>query len=160
MVTRIPTARPGRRRLLVVVVAVLAGLLLAFTALSGFFIDVLWFREGGFEQVFWTVIRTKVVLGLLFGILFFLLLYTNLWMVRRITPRYRPLTPEQEIVERYRLQFEPYARWVLPAFAAVIAIFVGLGVTTQWRTFLLWRNSGGIEFGAPEPLFHRDAAFY
>jgi uncharacterized membrane protein (UPF0182 family) len=160
MVTRIPTARSGRRRLLLVVVAVLAGLLLAFTALSGFFIDVLWFREVGFEQVFWTVLRTKVVLGLVFGILFFLLLYANLWIVRRITPRYRPLTPEQEIVERYRLQFEPYARWILPAFAAVIAIFVGLGVTTQWRTFLLWRNSSGILFGAEEPLFDRDAAFY
>jgi uncharacterized protein len=160
MVTRIPTPRTGRRRLLLIVGAVLAGLLLAFTALSGFFIDVLWFREVGFEQVFWTVIRTKVVLGLLFGILFFLLLYTNLWIVRRITPRYRPLTPEQEIVERYRLQFEPYARWILPAFAVVIAIFVGLGVTTQWRTFLLWRNSGGIEFGAAEPLFDRDAGFY
>jgi uncharacterized membrane protein (UPF0182 family) len=160
MVTRIPTARSGRRRLLVVVVAVIAGLIVAFTALSGFFIDVLWFREVGYAQVFWTVLRTKIVLGLLFGILFFLLLYANLWIVRRITPRYRPLTPEQEIVERYRMQFEPYAWWVLPLFAAVIAFFVGLGVTTQWRTFLLWRNSGGIGFGTAEPLFHRDAAFY
>ena len=39
------------------------------------------------------------------------------------------------------MQFEPYSRWLLPLFALVIALFVGLGVTTQWRTFLLWRNS-------------------
>jgi uncharacterized membrane protein (UPF0182 family) len=160
MVTRIPSVGSGRRRLLLIIVAVLAGLVLAFTALSGFFVDVLWFREVGFSQVFWTVLRTKVVLGLLFGIAFFVLLYANLWIVRRITPRYRPLTPEQEIIERYRMQFEPYAWWLLPVIAAAIAFFVGLGVTTQWRAFLLWRNSSGVIFDQTEPLFGRDVAFY
>lgn len=160
MVTRIPQASAPRRRLLVGIIVFLAALALAFTALSGFFIDVLWFREVGYSQVFWSILGTKFALGLLFGIAFFLLLYANLWIVRRITPRYQPLTPEQEIIERYRLQFEPYAWWLIPLFAAVIAFFVGLGVTGQWRTFLLWRNSGGITFGYTEPQFERDAAFY
>jgi hypothetical protein len=160
MVTRIPVAGTGRRRLLIIVIAVIAGLVVAFTALSGFFVDVLWFREVGFSDVFWVVLRTKVVLGLLFGLAFFAMLYANLWIVRRITPRYRPLTPEQEIIERYRIQFEPYAWWLVPLFAVVIAIFVGLGVTTQWQTFLLWRNSSGVSFGSIEPIFDRDAAFY
>jgi len=160
MVTRIPTADTGRRRLLIVVVAVLAALLIAFTALSGFFIDVLWFREVDQSQVFWTILWTKVLLGALFGAVFFLLLWANLWIVRRVTPRYTPLTPEQEIIERYRMQFEPYAWWLVPLFAAVIAFFVGIGVTTQWRTFLLWRNASGVAFDVAEPLFGRDAAFY
>jgi uncharacterized membrane protein (UPF0182 family) len=160
MVTRIPTASSGRQRLLVLLVVILAALVVAFTALSGFFVDVLWFREMGYSQVFWSILKTKVVLGVLFGLAFFAALYLNLWIVRRITPPFRPLTPEQEIIERYRMQFEPYARWLIPAFAAVIAFFVGLGVTAQWRTFLLWRNSSGVTFGEPEPLFDRDAAFY
>lgn len=161
MVTRIPAASSGRRRLAFIVIAILAGIVVAFTALSGFFVDVLWFREVGYSQVFWKVFRTKIVLGLVFGIAFFVLLYVNLWIVRRITPRYPALTPEQEIVERYRMQFEPYAWWLLPVFAAVIAFFVGLGVSAQWRTFLLWQNSGGVTFGGePEPVFGRDAAFY
>ena len=141
-------------------IAILAGIVVAFTALSGFFVDVLWFREVGYSQVFWKVFRTKIVLGLVFGIAFFVLLYVNLWIVRRITPRYHPLTPEQEIIERYRMQFEPYAWWLLPVFAAVLAFFVGLGVSAQWRTFLLWQNSGGVSFGRREPVFGRDAAFY
>jgi uncharacterized membrane protein (UPF0182 family) len=160
MVTRIPPASSGRRRLLVGVAVFLAALLAAFTALAGFFIDVLWFREVGYSQVFWSILGTKFALGLLFGLTFFILLYANLSIVRRITPRYRPLTPEQEIIERYRLQFEPYAWWLIPLFAAVIALFVGLGVTGQWETFLLWRNSAGVEFGFPEPQFGRDPAFY
>ena len=162
MVVRVPSANPvsRRRRLVIIVVAVLAALVVAFTALSGFFVDVLWFREVGFSDVFWTVLRTRVLLGLVFGLAFFALLYVNLIIVRRTTPRYRPLTPEQEIIDRYRMQFEPYAKWLLPAFALVIAFFVGLGVSTQWQAFLLWRNGSDLAFGSPEPLFGRDPAFY
>ena len=162
MVVRVPTAGPasGRRRVLLIVAGVVAGLLLAFTALSGFFVDVLWFREVGFSDVFWSVLRTKVLLGVAFGAAFFVLLYANLWIVRRITPKYRALTPEQEVIERYRMQFEPYIRWLLPLFALVIAVFVGIGVTGQWQTYVLWRNGSGLSFGNPEPLFGRDPSFY
>ncbi|HEY7661345.1 MAG TPA: UPF0182 family protein [Actinomycetota bacterium] len=162
MVVRVPTAVPGsrRRRIIVGIVAALAVLVILFTALSGFFVDVLWYREVDFSQVFWTVLRTRVLLGVVFGLAFFAMLYANLWIVRRITPRFQPLSPEQEIVERYRMQFEPYAWWLLPLFSLVIAFFVGLGVTTQWQTFLLWRNGSGLSFGTTEPLFGRDPAFY
>lgn len=151
---------PGRRRLIIIVVVVLAALLLAFTALSGFFVDILWFREVRLSDVFWTVLRTKVFLGLALGLTFFVLLYSNLWIVRRITPRYPALTPDQEIIERYRMQFEPYVRWLLPLLAFVIAFLVGVGATTHWQTYLLWRNGADLTFGNPEPLFGRDPAFY
>ena len=162
MVVRVPTATPmpGRRRLIIIVVVVLAALLLAFTALSGFFVDILWFREVRLSDVFWTVLRTKVFLGLALGLTFFVLLYSNLWIVRRITPRYPALTPDQEIIERYRMQFEPYVRWLLPLLALVIAFLVGVGATTHWQTYLLWRNGADLTFGNPEPLFGRDPAFY
>ena len=97
MVVRVPTAAPspGRRLLIIIVVAVVAAFLVLFTALSGFFVDVLWFREVRLSDVFWTVLRTKVLLGLAFGLTFFVLLFSNLWIVRRITPRFHALTPEQ-----------------------------------------------------------------
>jgi uncharacterized protein len=135
-------------------------LLIVLTALSGFFVNVLWFREVGYSEVFWTILRAKALLGLLFGLVFFALLYANLLIVRIITPRYRTLTPDQEVIERYRLAFEPYAWWLLPLIALVIAAFVGFGVTTRWQTFVLWRNSGGVLFHTQDPLFHRDVAFY
>ena len=42
----------------------------------------------------------------------------------------------------------------------MIALLVGIGVGSQWRVFLLWRNSGGVSFHTTEPIFHRDPAFY
>ena len=159
MVARIPVASNRRRWPWVLVGAVILVVLL-FSALSGFFVDVLWFKEVGFGEVFWGILRTKFLLGLFFGLLFFAILYANLLIVRRLTPRFRPLTLEQEILDRYRMAAEPYLRWLLPLFALVVGFFVGLGVTSQWRTFLLWRNASGVDFGTPDPIFGRDPAFY
>jgi uncharacterized protein len=148
------------RRWPLVVIALLIVLAVIFTIMSQFYVDLLWYREVGFTSVFWTVIRTKALLGLVFGLLFFALLLANLLIVRWISPSTRILTPDQEVVERIRIGVEPYLRWLLPAGSAVIALFVGIGVSGQWQTYLLWRNSGGVAFGHPEALFGRDPAFY
>jgi len=149
-----------QRRWPVIVIGVIVLLAILFTFMSTFYVDLLWFREVNYSSVFWTTLRTKAVLGLVFGLVFFALLYANLLIVRKLAPTTRPTTPEQEIVERIRQNFEPYLKWLLPLGSAVIAVLVAVGVTRQWQTFLLWRNSGGISFGHPDPLFNRDPAFY
>jgi uncharacterized protein len=150
----------GTRRWPIVVIAIVILLFIAFTVMSGFYVDLLWFREVKLSGVFWTVLRTKFVLGFVFSLLFFALLFTNLLIVRWLTPETRILTPEQEAVERVRQGLEPYLRWLIPVGSAALALIVGLSVTHQWQTFLLWRNGHGLSFGSPEPLFHRDPAFY
>ena len=91
---------------------VLLGLL--FTIMSQFYVDLLWFREVGYTSVFWTELRTKLLLGAAFGAVFFAVLYVNLLIVRRIAPTTRFLTPDQEAIERVRQAFEPYLRWLIP----------------------------------------------
>jgi uncharacterized membrane protein (UPF0182 family) len=110
--------------------------------------------------VFWAVIRSKVLLGFLFGALFFVILFVNLVIARRITPRYRVFSPEQEIIERYRVAVEPYLKWILPGIALLIALFVGIAASGRWEVFQLWRHSSGVSFGNPDPIFHKDPAFY
>jgi hypothetical protein len=150
----------GTRRWPIIVIAVLILLFIGFTVMSGFYVDLLWFREVKLSGVFWTVLRTKVMLGVIFGLLFFALIYVNLLIVRWLTPTTRILTPEQEAVDRVRQGLEPYLRWLIPLACAGLALIVGLGVSREWQTFLLWRNGSGLSFGTTEPLFHRDPAFY
>jgi uncharacterized membrane protein (UPF0182 family) len=158
-VARIGTfGRP--RRWPAVVVGVVAFVVLVLVLLSRFLIDLLWFREVDLSVVFWMSLRSKLLLGLVFGLVFFGLLYLNLLIVRSIVPETRVLTPDQEIVERFRQTIDPYLRWLLPTGAAVLALFVGIGAAAKWQTFLLWRSSSGITFGTPDPLFGRDPAFY
>lgn len=150
----------GTRRWPIFVIAVFILMFILLTVMSGFYVDLLWFREVKLSGVFWTVLRTKGLLSLVFGSLFFVLLYVNILIVRRLTPTTRILTPEQEAVDRIRQSLEPYLRWLIPLATAVLAFIVGLGVAGKWQTYLLWRNGSGLSFGTTEPLFHRDPAFY
>ena len=155
---RMSLSRP--RRWPAIVIGTLVLLAILFTLMSQFYVDLLWFREVNYSSVFWTTLRTKSLLGLVFGLVFFAVLYANLLIVRKLSPNTRILTPEQEIVERIRQNFDPYLKWLLPLGAGLIALLVAVGVTRQWQTFLLWRNAGGISFHTTDPLFHRDPAFY
>src|SRR6266568_8487492 len=152
----------ARRRWLLIVLAVVVFVAIFLSSVSGFYIDLLWFREVHFSSVFWSVYWSKIVLGFLFGLLFFILLTVNLFIVRRLTPKFRPFSPEQEIIERYRAALDPYARYIIPLFAAVIALFVGIAASAQWQTFLMWKSAGHVAFGSQfqDPVFHRDPAFY
>ena len=141
-------------------VGVVAGIALVFGALSGFYIDILWFREVGYSSVFWTMFWSRLALGAVFGAVFFVLLYANLLIVRRLRPRYRVFSPEEEIVERYRAAFEPYARWVLPGVSLLFGAIAGASIAGQWESYQLWRGAEGVTFGLADPLFGRDASYY
>jgi uncharacterized membrane protein (UPF0182 family) len=150
---------PRRRWPWVVAVLLFVGLLL-LSFLSSFYVDVLWYREVELSTVFWTRLWAQAGLAAAFFITFFALLVVNLYVTRRLSPTIIALTPEQEIVERFRESVEPYLRIALPVGAAILSLFVGLAASGHWQEFLLWRSSAGISFGNPEALFHRDPAFY
>jgi uncharacterized protein len=137
---------------------VLGFLLLSF--LSSFYVDILWYREVELSTVFWTRLAAQAGLAAAFFAAFFVLLIVNLWVTRRLAPTIVALTPEQEIVERFRESIEPYLRIALPIGAAVLSLFVGIAAASHWEEFLLWRSSAGIEFGTTEEVFGRDPAFY
>src|SRR5918996_1839614 len=133
---RIPYAR---RRWPVVAIGILVAGFLLLTFLSSFYIDVLWYREVRLSQVFWTRVWAQAGLASAFFVTFFALLLVNLYVMRRLAPTIVALTPEQEIVERFRENIEPYLRWALPLGAAVLSMFVGLAAAGHWQEFLLWR---------------------
>jgi hypothetical protein len=160
MATTVRLPSYAQRRWPVVAIAVVVAGFILLSFLSNFYVDVLWYREVGLSQVFWTRIWAQAGLAAAFFITFFALLLVNLYVTRRLAPTIVALTPEQEIVERFRENIEPYLRWALPLGAAVLALFVGLAASGHWQEFLLWRSSGGIAFGDPEAVFGRDPAFY
>src|ERR1700693_4154646 len=74
----------------------------------GFYTDWLWFREVQFTSVFVTVLRTQVLLGMVTGVAFFLILYGNVTLARRLARREAlvvaedlPGLPSPEILEPY-----------------------------------------------------------
>jgi uncharacterized protein len=149
-----------RRRWPMVAIGIIVAAFVLLTFLSNFYVDLLWYREVELSQVFWTRIWAQAGLASAFFVTFFAMLLVNLFVTRRLAPKVVALTPEQEIVQRFRENVEPYLRWAIPLGAAVLSIFVGLAASGHWQEFLLWRSRGDTVFGNPEVLFGRDPAFY
>jgi uncharacterized protein len=142
----------------------LAVLLLAFLALaavgsvSRFYTDLLWFREVDKTGIFWGMLRTKAVIGLLAGLGTAVIVGINLWIVERLAPRYGLTVVARPQVERARAVLSPYLRPLRIGIAAFLGLVVGLQASGLWQTFLLWRNR--VPFGQRDALFHRDVGFY
>src|SRR2546428_6952706 len=110
-----------RRRWVIVGGLAILGVLLVLGITSGFYVDVLWFREVGQSGVFWRILRTKLALGVVFGTLFFVLLAANLLLARRLRRRFQEFTPDQRFTNGYRALVDPYSNQLIPAWSAVIA---------------------------------------
>ena len=159
MAVRTPGAGlPGRPRLLGPALAVVAVVLMVGGVLLSLYTDLLWFQAVGYTTVFSTVLQTRVLLFVVFGLLMALLVGLNAWIAYRVRPPFRPMSLEQQNLERYRVAVEPYLRSVLVAGAAVFGLFAGLSAASRWQTWMLWRN--GTQFGVADPQFGRDVSYY
>jgi uncharacterized membrane protein (UPF0182 family) len=152
-------ALPGRPRLFAPVAVVVLLLLVLGGAFVSLYTDLLWFREAAHSQVFTTVLKTKVLLFFLFGLLMALVVGANIAVAYRTRPPFRPLSLEQQNLERYRVALEPFLLPVLLVVSGFFGIFAGLSAAGRWQTWLLWRN--GQPFGGQtDPQFHKDISYF
>ncbi len=149
---------PRRPRPLLLTVAVVGVLVIAFSLFAGLWTDKLWFGTLGYGSVFSKLLWTRVLLFVIFGGAMALTVGINLYFAFRLRPMFRPHSPEQANLERYREVITPLRRILLIGVSVVIGIFAGVSATGKWRSFLLWRNSE--DFGKADPYFHKDIGFY
>lgn len=150
--------RPRRPRPLVLTIIVVALLLLGFSIFAGIWTERLWFNSLGYGDVFSRLIWTRVGLFVAFGLIMALIVGGNLAIAFRLRPMFRPSSPEQANLERYRQVITPMRRILLIGVSVVLGIFAGISATGQWRTFLLWSNRK--EFGEVDPYFEKDIGYY
>lgn len=147
--------RPGPLLLTVLVVGVLV---IGFSLFAGIWTDKLWFGSLGYSSVFNKLLLTRVLLFAIFGGAMAVIVGLNLYFAFRLRPMFRPHSPEQANLERYREVVTPLRRLLLVGVSVIFGIFAGVSATGKWRTFLLWGNSE--DFGKADPYFGRDIGFY
>ena len=152
------TRRATRGRIIIVAVVVAFLLLTSLRSVAGFYTDYLWFNELHFTSVFRGVLVVQVLLALFFTVLFFTILLVNLVIADRIAPRFRPVGPEDELVQRYREVVGPHANKVRVGVAVLFALFMGVGTRSQWNNWVLFRHNSS--FHIKDPQFGRDIGFY
>ncbi|MBW8827021.1 MAG: UPF0182 family protein [Acidobacteria bacterium] len=164
---RLPGDMPRRRReaissrgrigILLLLVALFV-LLTSLRGIAGFYTDLLWFDSLGHRGVFTGVLGAKATLAAIFTLLFFGLLWLNLFIADRLGPRFRPAGPEEDVIERYQQLIGHRTGLVRIIVAALFALIAGVGTSGQWRNWLMFTHAQS--FGQKDPLFHTDAGFY
>jgi uncharacterized membrane protein (UPF0182 family) len=137
---------------------VLAVLLLLGGVIISLYTDLLWFGSVGYREVFTTVLTTRLLLFIGFGLLMALIVGVNVVLAYRLRPPFRPMSLEQQNLERYRVAVEPFLTPVLLLGAGVFGLFAGLSAAARWQTWLLWRN--GTSFGQTDAQFGRDISYF
>ena len=95
-----------RAKISLVVVGTLIVVLIVLGSLVGVYVNWLWFGEVGYRGVYRGIITTKLVLFLIFGLLMALILGGNIVVAYLLRPPFRPLSAEQQNLERYRVVLE------------------------------------------------------
>jgi uncharacterized protein len=125
--------------------------------------DWLWYREIGFERVFFTKIIAQWVLGVPTALVAFAVLYANARVAMRgMAPVVRPpVSRARETVDFREVAHALLSRglsWVALPATALLSLFVAIGAAGQWRTIL--SASYATPFGSTEPVFGRDIGYY
>ncbi|MFL6023916.1 MAG: UPF0182 family protein [Marmoricola sp.] len=154
----VPVHHDRRRSPLILTLVVMAVLLIGFSLFAGIWTDKLWYTSLGYSGVFTKLIWTKVGMFVFFGLLMGLIVGGNLWLAYRLRPVFRPNSPEQANLERYREVINPLRKVLLVSGSVVFAVFAGASATGQWRTYLLWQHRQS--FGQKDAYFHKDIGFY
>jgi len=136
----------------------LAALAGALVALSGFYVDWLWFKSVGFTDVWSTVLLTKAALFVAAGLLTSLIISLNIYLAFRRRPFYVPTSIEADNLERYRATIDPIRKLFFAGIALVLFYFGGSSATTLWGSWLLFKNA--TPFGVKDPQFGMDISFF
>ncbi|MDQ1532229.1 MAG: uncharacterized protein QOE37_2390, partial [Microbacteriaceae bacterium] len=161
MAMRPPVPVPTLSRRAKLVLAAIAVLLVLFTAigtLTNVYVDYLWFAETHFTQVFWTELQTRVLLFAVAGVATGGLTAAAIHLAYRYRPAFRPMSLEQQNLERYRQSLEPRRGTVLTVVAVTLGLFAGFAAQGSWQTWLQFRNA--TRFGTTDPQFGLDLSFY
>lgn len=146
-----------RRRVLVPTLVTLALLLLAGSVFTGIWTDRLWYKSLGFSGVFSTVIWTRILMFIAFGLIFGAVVMANIALAYRTRPATAPVRRDDPAY-RYRQILTPILRPVVIVFSLIVAAIAGSVAAGHWQTFQMWKNS--TPFGKQDAQFHKDISFY
>ncbi|MFN3650348.1 MAG: UPF0182 family protein [Armatimonadota bacterium] len=147
-----------RRTGWVVLLGILAVALLFGPALLGFWVDWLWFGELGQQGVFWTLFRTRWLLGLGFGVALAGFTYLNVALAQRFSPALRPRAGAQEWQVAAGRMAREGLNLLLIGGSLALGFLGGTVAATQWESWIRFVNPQRL--GVADPVLNTDVGFY
>ncbi|TDS87272.1 UPF0182 family protein [Nesterenkonia aurantiaca] len=148
---------PRRPSALVLTIIIIAALIGIFVASSGFYAEILWFNQLGYEDVFWT---ERIARGVIF-LIAFLLMAGLVWLSLFLAFRNRPQVQQNQMNEsviRYQRTLNSMRRLFMIGLPVLMGLFAGTAAQGSWENVLLFINQQ--PFGMTDPEFGMDFAFF
>lgn len=134
-------------KLLVAVVIVIT----IISLLSGFIINIEWFKEVGYLGIFFTSFKAKVMIFVPSIIIIFIVIYSYIKFLRNNYIKMNTIVEEKAKLSRQNK--------IIGAISATIAFFVSTAFTASfWYEILQYVN--GTSFNVKDPIFNLDISFF
>ncbi|HEY3297468.1 MAG TPA: UPF0182 family protein, partial [Armatimonadota bacterium] len=127
-------------------------------SLISLYTDWLWFGELGYTSVFRTQILSRVELGLIGGLLFFLIVYSNLWLARRFAPSSTPRYDTNPVRQRISSVAQRGLNFLILGLTIFVSVMVALETSSHWMSYQMFTHPTA--FGHTDPIFGNDIGFY
>ncbi|MEW5706888.1 MAG: UPF0182 family protein [Actinomycetota bacterium] len=157
----------GRRRINLIILFVFIAffILINFSrSLVTLLTDWWWFKQVGYSAVFLGILKLKILTGAISGFIFFIFLYSNLLIAKKLAPPFPYWYGSQESPLYNILRFiksPAFMRFfnlVLLTVALIAALGIGVSTSTYWDVVLKYINQTA--FGVKDPVFGLDISFH
>lgn len=148
----------SRVKRFIITIAILGVLGGIFTAWINIYPDFLWFDMVKYLNIYTKILSTKILIGLMVGVVYLAILLGNLYIVYRLTPAH--LSPAfmggtEFTGGRTSTRKMIYGGLTLLAF--LFSILMGYSATDRWEIFLRYTHADNLNFQTATPIIVEDS---
>ena len=132
------------------ILAILGGIIAAWVNI---FPDLLWFKMVQYQSIYIKILKTKIFVGVIVGIVYLIILLVNLYIVYRLTPAH--LSPAFLGGTEFTGGDQSTRKMIyggLTVLAVLFSILMGYTATDQWEVFLRYRHAEDLNFQSATPI--------
>ena len=153
-------ARP-RRRTFLILLAIFAVIILTGRTWISIWVDLLWFRSLGYEDVFWKTLGLEWGVFVAFAVVTFLILYGTFLALRHAHTGDLPSNHTIYVAgNAVNLPVGPAMHLIATGLSLLIAVGAGAAMKAQWPTLALFWYTPHTLRTIPDPIFGLPLNFY
>src|SRR6202795_2983124 len=156
-----PTQTPRRRRRILLILAVLAGIVFSGRTALSYYVDLLWFGSLSYGDVFWKTLSLQWGAFTAFAAATFLILYGSFLALKRA---HLPDLPNGHTIliggRPVKLPVEPVLRLIALGLSLAIAAATGAGMMAEWPTLALFWYTPRTTGCVVPPIFGKPLSFF
>ena len=151
----------GIMKRLVIVAVLLLAIFLGLRIWARIYPNWLWFSSEsiGLSSVFWTILKTKLGLGIGFGLIFLVLTFGNFYLLWRLA-LHKAFSEDSVSIAGGQIALgRNMILGVVILICIIFSFIAGFSASNQWEPYLRFVNSDQLSFSQIDPANYKDPIF-